>query len=86
MTINVQLLYFITTVTSQIHSARHHQRAGYRASSLTAVVWTGSIVVTSNFIQMKRKAQSCLPCGNLNFVEGQPSFLNVTRFGENVPK
>ena len=32
----MQLLYFITTVTSQVHSARHHQRAGtvlYRASS-----------------------------------------------------
>ena len=25
------LLYFITTVTSQVHSARHHQRAGYSA-------------------------------------------------------
>ena len=31
MTINMQLLYFITTVTSQVHSARHHQRAGYSA-------------------------------------------------------
>ena len=31
--INMQLLYFITTVTSQIHSARHHQHAGYSASS-----------------------------------------------------
>ena len=30
-TINMQLLYFITTVTSQVHSARHHQRAGYSA-------------------------------------------------------
>ena len=29
--INMQLLYFITTVTSQVHSARHHQRAGYSA-------------------------------------------------------
>ena len=29
LTINtMQLLYFITTVTSQVHSARHHQRAG----------------------------------------------------------
>ena len=27
----MQLLYFITTVTSQVHSARHHQRAGYSA-------------------------------------------------------
>ena len=25
------LLYFITTVTSQVHSARHHQRAGNSA-------------------------------------------------------
>ena len=25
----MQLLYFITTVTSQVHSARHHQLAGY---------------------------------------------------------
>ena len=31
LTINMQLLYFITTVTSQVHSARHHQRAGYSA-------------------------------------------------------
>ena len=31
LTINMQLLYFITTVTSQFHSARHHQRAGYSA-------------------------------------------------------
>ena len=23
--------FFITTVTSQVHSARHHQRAGYSA-------------------------------------------------------
>ena len=30
----MQLLYFITTVTSQVHSARHHQRAGYSALSL----------------------------------------------------
>ena len=29
--IYMQLLYFITTVTSQVHSARHHQRAGYSA-------------------------------------------------------
>ena len=29
LTINMQLLYFITTVISQVHSARHHQRAGY---------------------------------------------------------
>ena len=29
LTINMKLLYFITTVTSQVHSARHHQRAGY---------------------------------------------------------
>ena len=28
---NMQLLYFITTVTNQGHSARHHQRAGYSA-------------------------------------------------------
>ena len=34
LTINMQLLYFITTVTSQIHSARHHQRAGYSATYL----------------------------------------------------
>ena len=31
LTINMQLLYFITSVTSQVHSARHHQRAGYSA-------------------------------------------------------
>ena len=31
LTINMQLLYFITTVTSQVNSARHHQRAGYSA-------------------------------------------------------
>ena len=31
LTINMQLLYFITTVTSQVHSARHHQHAGYSA-------------------------------------------------------
>ena len=31
LTINMQLLYFITTVTGQVHSARHHQRAGYSA-------------------------------------------------------
>ena len=31
LTINMQLLYFITTVTSQVLSARHHQRAGYSA-------------------------------------------------------
>ena len=31
LTINMQLLYFITTVTSQVHSARHHQCAGYSA-------------------------------------------------------
>ena len=31
LTINMQLLYFITTVTSQVHSARHHQRVGYSA-------------------------------------------------------
>ena len=31
LTINMQLLHFITTVTSQVHSARHHQRAGYSA-------------------------------------------------------
>ena len=31
LTINMQLLYFITTVTSQVHSARHHQRAAYSA-------------------------------------------------------
>ena len=31
LTINMQLLYFITTVTSQVHSSRHHQRAGYSA-------------------------------------------------------
>ena len=29
LTINMQLLYFITNVTSQVHSARHHQRSGY---------------------------------------------------------
>ena len=29
LTINMQLLYFITTVTSQVHSTRHHQRVGY---------------------------------------------------------
>ena len=29
LNINMQLLYFITTVTSQVHTARHHQRAGY---------------------------------------------------------
>ena len=31
LTINMQLFYFITTVTSQVQSARHHQRAGYSA-------------------------------------------------------
>ena len=31
LTINMQLLYFITTVTSQVHSARHNQHAGYSA-------------------------------------------------------
>ena len=31
LTINMQLLYFNTTVTSQVHSARHHQHAGYTA-------------------------------------------------------
>ena len=31
LTINMQLLFFITTVTSQVHSARHHQRAGFSA-------------------------------------------------------
>ena len=31
LTINMQLLYFITTVTSQVHSARHHQHVGYSA-------------------------------------------------------
>ena len=31
LTINMQLLYFITTVISQVHSARHHQHAGYSA-------------------------------------------------------
>ena len=31
LTINMQLLYFITTVTSQVHSARHHHCAGYSA-------------------------------------------------------
>ena len=31
LTINMQLLHFITTVTSHVHSARHHQRAGYSA-------------------------------------------------------
>ena len=30
----MQLLYFITTVTSQVHSARHHQRVGYSALPL----------------------------------------------------
>ena len=25
----MQLLYFITTVTSQVHAARYYQRAGY---------------------------------------------------------
>ena len=30
-TINMQLLYFITTVTSQVHSARHHQCVGHSA-------------------------------------------------------
>ena len=34
----MQLLYFITTVTSQVHSARHHQRAGY--SALPSYVWS----------------------------------------------
>ena len=29
--LNMQLLYIISTVTSQVHSARHHQRAGYSA-------------------------------------------------------
>ena len=27
----MQLLYFITTVTNQVHSARHHQRERYSA-------------------------------------------------------
>ena len=31
LTINMQLLYFIITVTSLVHSDRHHQRAGYSA-------------------------------------------------------
>ena len=31
LTINMQLLYFIATVTSQVHSAGHHQCAGYSA-------------------------------------------------------
>ena len=31
LTINMQLLYFITTMTSQVHSARRHQRVGYSA-------------------------------------------------------
>ena len=31
LTINMQLLYFITTVTSQVHSARHHHMPGYSA-------------------------------------------------------
>ena len=38
LTINMQLLYFITAVSSQVHSAGHHQRAGYSASSLTSVI------------------------------------------------
>ena len=44
----MQLLYFITTVTSQVHSARHHQRAGtvlYRASScIMGLGWGWSIM------------------------------------------
>ena len=31
LTINMQLLYIITNMTSQVHSARHHQRVGYSA-------------------------------------------------------
>ena len=31
LTIYMQLLYFITSVTSQVHSARYHQRVGYSA-------------------------------------------------------
>ena len=29
----MQLLYFIITVTSQVHSARHHQRVGVQCST-----------------------------------------------------
>ena len=38
LTINMQLLYFITTVTSQVHSARHDQRAGYVQCSTERLV------------------------------------------------
>ena len=31
LSIKMQLLYFITTVTSQVHSARYHQHVGYSA-------------------------------------------------------
>ena len=50
------LLYFITTVTSQIHSARHHQRAGY--SALPSVLFCLAMPSFCNCYIYSREKQS----------------------------
>ena len=48
----MQLLYFITTVISQVQSARHHQRAGY--SALPSVLVIKSLDICIKFYSNSR--------------------------------
>ena len=49
LTINMQLLYFITTVISQVHSSRHHQCAGYSAVQDTVLYRASSLAIDFDF-------------------------------------
>ena len=51
----MQLLYFITTVTSQVHSARHHQRVGYSALPSVSLL---NVIMFNNLYYVKRKSAS----------------------------
>ena len=56
LTINMQLLYFITTVTSQVQSAGHHQRAGLQCSTERLVksrhyrIWSTTVSYQSSSV------------------------------------
>ena len=54
----MQLIYFIISVTSQVQSARHHQRAGYSAiqkSSGTSDVAIASVHSEKNCLKKLMK-------------------------------
>ena len=79
----MQLLYFITTVTSQVHSARHHQRAGF-SKLIWNLPWNGASPFADqttsrmqNWREMNVWSSAVYSC---DFHEGRQHFITLLMF------